>query len=186
MKTFDEWSYTKVGLIVGVPPILLPLLFPRISGEHNIPWNERFTTKANAFIFVMSWVGNYFWTHYFYKVLGTDYTFPAHRFNDVPIACYLLTHSYFHFYHGFSSIALRALWRKIAGMGWVAQYAVVTLCVLMMSYFTAVLEVVSIASFPYYTYPDVYKVRTCATLSLLMKRTGIQCLAVSLAIIQSC
>ena len=28
-------------------------------------------------IFIFSYVGNYFWTHYFYKVLHAYYTFPV-------------------------------------------------------------------------------------------------------------
>ena len=35
------------------------------------------------------------YTHYFYRVLKADYTFPAHRLNDVPICLYLMTHAYF-------------------------------------------------------------------------------------------
>jgi len=35
------------------------------------------------------------YTHYFYRVLKADYTFPAHRLNDVPICLYFMTHAYF-------------------------------------------------------------------------------------------
>ena len=35
------------------------------------------------------------YTHYFYRVLKADYTFPAHRLNDVPLCLYFMTHAYF-------------------------------------------------------------------------------------------
>ena len=35
------------------------------------------------------------YTHYFYRVLKADYTFPAHRLNDVPVSLYFMTHAYF-------------------------------------------------------------------------------------------
>jgi cycloeucalenol cycloisomerase len=33
--------------------------------------------QANLWIAIFSYVGNYFWTHYFYKVLHAYYTFPV-------------------------------------------------------------------------------------------------------------
>jgi hypothetical protein len=35
------------------------------------------------------------YTHYFYRVLKADYTFEAHRLNDVPLCLYFMTHAYF-------------------------------------------------------------------------------------------
>lgn len=34
-------------------------------------------------IVIFSYVGNYFWTHYFFTVLGASYTFPSWRMNNV-------------------------------------------------------------------------------------------------------
>jgi hypothetical protein len=31
---------------------------------------RRYWVKCNLWIFIFGWVGNYFWTHYFYVVLG--------------------------------------------------------------------------------------------------------------------
>ena len=31
--------------------------------------------------------GNYFWTHYFYRLLGAAYTFPAHQLNQARPCC---------------------------------------------------------------------------------------------------
>ena len=46
----------------------------------TVPWT---CVQANVWIAIFSFIGNYFWTHYFYKILGATYTFPAHRLNDV-------------------------------------------------------------------------------------------------------
>lgn len=156
-EDFNEWSYMKVGFVVGLPPILLPLFFPKLSGEENTPWFERFTTKANCFIFLASWIGNYFWTHYFYKVLGTGYTFPGLCLNEVPFALYLITHSYFLLYHCVASICIRAFWRKVSPYSKKIRWALCVGLYIFMGYVTAVVEVATIASFPYYTYPDSYR-----------------------------
>lgn len=42
--------------------------------------------RANAWIAVFSFVGNYLWTHYFYRLLGAEYTFRSWRLNDVTTA----------------------------------------------------------------------------------------------------
>ena len=73
--------YMVTGLVIALPPIILPFLFP--GPDAAIPWHQRYTTKANVWIFILSWMANYFWTHYFYHVLGTSYTFEAWRLNDV-------------------------------------------------------------------------------------------------------
>lgn len=47
------------------------------------PWYQRYWVKSQVWIAVFSYVGNYFWTHYFFKVLGAAYTMKAHRLNNV-------------------------------------------------------------------------------------------------------
>ena len=39
--------------------------------------------RANIWIAIFSFIGNYFWTHYFYTLLGASYTFKAHELNGV-------------------------------------------------------------------------------------------------------
>lgn len=43
---------------------------------------------------IFGFVGNYFWTHYFFQLLGAAYTLPSHRLNGVrcrgyPGTCYV-------------------------------------------------------------------------------------------------
>ena len=50
----------------------------------------RTVCQANVWIAVFGYVGNYFWTHYFFKVLGASYTMKSHRLNNVGYAGALL------------------------------------------------------------------------------------------------
>jgi cycloeucalenol cycloisomerase len=153
-ERFTATSYTIVGLLIGVPPFLLPFFFT--GDEGRVPWWNRYTTKANVWIAIFSFIGNYFWTHYFYQILSVKYTFPAHRFNDVPITCYLLTHSYFLLYHTMSSLLLRRVWHFFHNKMTFVSFLCVALLIGIMSYATAFTEVFTIQNFPYYSYPDRY------------------------------
>lgn len=84
-QDFTPTHYMVTGLVIALPPMILPLLFP--GSDASIPWAQRYTTKANVWIFILSWMANYFWTHYFYQVLGATYTFAAWRLNDVSGQC---------------------------------------------------------------------------------------------------
>ena len=71
----------SLGLIAALPCVLLPpLLQP--AAERDKPLAQRYWVKANVWIAVFSFIGNYFWTHYFYRLLGASYTFPAHQLNQ--------------------------------------------------------------------------------------------------------
>lgn len=39
--------------------------------------------QANVWIAIFGFIGNYFWTHYFFNLLGAAYTLPSHRLNGV-------------------------------------------------------------------------------------------------------
>eukprot|EP00747_Dinoflagellata_sp_TGD_P085894 gnl/TRDRNA2_/TRDRNA2_163056_c0_seq3.p1 gnl/TRDRNA2_/TRDRNA2_163056_c0~~gnl/TRDRNA2_/TRDRNA2_163056_c0_seq3.p1 ORF type:complete len:1033 (-),score=167.79 gnl/TRDRNA2_/TRDRNA2_163056_c0_seq3:140-3238(-) len=154
-EKFDEWTYMTVGMVIGVPCVVLPLLFPALCDDVSLPWHRRYTTKCAAWIWIMSWVGNYFWTHYFYNLLGASYTFPAHRLNNVPFCLFLITHSYFVSYHTFSNFALRRLRRATDSR---VLFGIV---VALMSYAVAYMETWTIEEFPYYQHEDkaaMYKV----------------------------
>ncbi|GJP48372.1 hypothetical protein CLOM_g7667 [Closterium sp. NIES-68] len=107
-KRFTEREYLLVGLAAALPCVLVPpaILCPADKAR---PWHEQHWVKANVWIAIFSFVGNYFWTHYFYTLLGASYTFPSWRLNDVPFALYLLTHAYFCFYHVISNVTIRRL-----------------------------------------------------------------------------
>jgi len=146
-ETFTPNHYLAVGLLLVLVPTLTPIALPDLFLAAHLPLHRRYTTKANCYVFILAWIANYLWTHYFYQVLHATYTFHAHRLNDVPFALYLITHSYFHLYHVLSSILLRLTLRRLGVAG-----AVVA--ILVFAYVTAFMETFTIQHFPYYDIPD--------------------------------
>jgi len=151
-EKFTSTSYLIVGIIIGIPPIVYPLLFP--GPESHIDWRERYTTKANAFIFIFAWIGNYFWTHYFYRILGATYTFPSWRLNEVPFCLYLISHSYFLLYHTLANLLQRRFWNAVGNQMTLTLAGMAGGLVFAMAYTTALMEVWTIENFPYYSYPN--------------------------------
>ncbi|GAY51048.1 hypothetical protein CUMW_131290 [Citrus unshiu] len=158
-ETFTELEYLLLGLVSAVPSFLIPLLF---------------VGKANLWIIIFSYVGNYFWTHYFFTVLGASYTFPSWKMNNVPHTTFLLTHVCFLFYHVASNLTLRRIRHSVADLPDKIQLAVEAGWILVLSYFIAYLETLAISNmesqeidpksylkFPYYEFVDrasMYKV----------------------------
>lgn len=75
-----------IGLGASLPCVLLPWLLEH-KADKSRPWSQKYWVKANVWIAIFSFIGNYFWTHYFYTVLGAEYTFPCWRLNEVKQAC---------------------------------------------------------------------------------------------------
>ncbi|CAN6358432.1 unnamed protein product [Urochloa humidicola] len=145
-ERFTELEYLILGLVSTVPAFLIPLFL---------------VGKANIWIIIFSYVGNYFWTHYFFTVLGASYTFPSWRMNNVPHTTFLLTHACFLFYHMASNMTLRRLRHSTAHLPQSIRWLFETAWILTLSYFIAYLETLAIANFPYYEFVDrdiMYKV----------------------------
>ncbi|KAJ7547313.1 hypothetical protein O6H91_08G079800 [Diphasiastrum complanatum] len=147
---FGKLEYFVLGLIVALPCFLLPLII--VSKEDKSkPWYSRYWAKANVWIGIFGFVGNYFWTHYFYTVLGATYTFPSWRLNNVPLTTYFLTHAYFLFYHMISNMTLRRLRHAIHNIpSRVLRLFIQSAWIFILSYLTAFMEALTIANFPYY------------------------------------
>lgn len=152
-EVLDKTGYMAVGLFAAVPCILLPLALQPKS-ERSKPWHRRYWVKANVWIAIFSFIGNYFWTHYFYHLLGASYTFPSWRLNDVPIALYFMTHAYFCFYHSLSNVCIRRARHAVAQLGPWATRGITGVVVFSLAYATAYGETLTIAHFPYYTFKD--------------------------------
>lgn len=138
-----------LGVALAAPCLLVPHASPIDPTEAGLEWYRRVHVRRNAFCAVLVYVGSYFFTHYFYSLLGVRYSVPVDgwELNGVPICMYLLAHPYFVSYHVLASIALR---RARASYGPMGELAAVPA----LSYFTAVLETWSIEAFPHYNYPD--------------------------------
>ena len=70
--------------------------------------------KANVWVAIFGFIGNYWYTHYFYNVLEASYTMPSWDINGVPIPMFFATHFYFCFYHVLSNMAIRKAWSSLA------------------------------------------------------------------------
>ncbi|XP_009416008.3 cycloeucalenol cycloisomerase-like [Musa acuminata AAA Group] len=159
-ERFTELEYLIIGLVSSVPAFLIPLLIMGKADSCKC-WRDRYWVKANLWIIIFSYVGNYFWTHYFFTVLGASYTFPSWRMNNVPHTTFFLTHSCFLFYHMTSNITLRRLRHVIADFPQSIRLASEAAWILALSYFIAYLETLAISNFPYYEFVNresMYKV----------------------------
>ncbi|CAM8924626.1 unnamed protein product [Rhodiola kirilowii] len=159
-ESFKELEYLLLALISAVPAFLIPMLFSG-KADASIPWKDRYWVKASLWIIIFSYVGNYFWTHYFFTVLGASYTFPSWKMNNVPHTTFLLTHVCFLFYHVTSNMTLRRLRHAVAGLPQKVQWIAEAAWILALSYFIAFLETIAISNFPYYEFVDrdaMYKV----------------------------
>uniref|UniRef100_A0A453PUP9 Cycloeucalenol cycloisomerase n=1 Tax=Aegilops tauschii subsp. strangulata TaxID=200361 RepID=A0A453PUP9_AEGTS len=159
-RSFTELEYLVLGLVSTVPAFVIPLLF--VGKADSIrSLKDRYWVKANVWIIIFSYVGNYFWTHYFFTVLGASYTFPSWRMNNVPHTTFLLTHACFLFYHMASNMTLRRLRHSTAHLPQSIRWLFEAAWILALSYFIAYLETLAIANFPYYEFVDrdiMYKV----------------------------
>ena len=155
-EDFDKWSYMKVCVGLSLPYLLQPIVLPSAgspgSPDEGRPLLERYSFKANLWLAVYSFIGNYWYTHYFYSVLRAKYTMPAHRLNNVPLALYFATHFYFSTYHVFSNLMLRKVVTSFEpGMSRKILYIAV---VGTFSYFTAFMETLTISAYPDYSFEN--------------------------------
>ena len=74
--------------------------------QKALPITQQYWFKYNVWVLIISYVGNYFWTHYFYNLLHATYSMPSWFLNKVPIAMFLMTHGYFCFYFVFSTVCV--------------------------------------------------------------------------------
>ena len=148
-EAFKPNDYLTFSLIFAAPSLLLPPLFVD-SSERCTPYHKRFSTKANVFIAIISYLGNHFFTHYFYNVLGMHYTGPLAQgvgidINGVPLAMYFMTHTYFLTYHVLVTKILRFLVNRVPNN---KQIIVVSLAVIVLSVVTACIETVVSPTIP--------------------------------------
>jgi len=104
---------------------------------------------------MFAFVGNYFYTHYFYQILGAAYSFPVTiELNKVPVFLYLITHAYFMTYFTFSTIVIRYLRTRKFYLNTTIVGKLISniLLIFLMSVFTAFMETFTIQTVPYYTH----------------------------------
>ncbi|KAL7542389.1 hypothetical protein ACHAXR_012030 [Thalassiosira sp. AJA248-18] len=161
---FTAWGYAGVCGGLALPLMLQPMIYPQastptvngkviVNPDTQRPFHQRYSTKATLYLITYSFIGNYWYTHYFYSVLKAKYTMPAHRLNDVPIAMFLATHFYFCTYHVCVSNGILRYVDRSYDKGW-RKSLLFVFTILFLSYFTAFMETLTISSFPYYSFED--------------------------------
>eukprot|EP01095_Lingulamoeba_sp_RSL-Kostka_P004832 TRINITY_DN16058_c0_g1_i2.p1 TRINITY_DN16058_c0_g1~~TRINITY_DN16058_c0_g1_i2.p1 ORF type:complete len:280 (+),score=38.39 TRINITY_DN16058_c0_g1_i2:33-842(+) len=159
-KDFNDLEYLLLGCFIAFPYFLIPLFFP-FKIDKSIPIYNRYWFKANVWIAIFGFIGNYFWTHYFYKVLGSSYSFPVTiMLNEVPFFLYLITHGYFCFYFTFSTIVLRKFWSTLRIQNMILNFALSAIFIFFLSVFTAFMETFTISNVPYYSHDDKFMMYT--------------------------
>jgi len=117
-RKLGDAGLLALSLLVALPLFVFPLLLRR--GKDSVPWLRSYWFKANLYIALFSFVGNYFGSEYFFDVLGMTYRFPRIRLNldstllgsgrqEVPLAMYFFTHAYFMTYHTSAAVVLRRI-----------------------------------------------------------------------------
>lgn len=149
----DRFTYLYISIALCLPGLLIPLVWP-CAADRGRPFAQRFWVKAAAWIAIFSFYGNYFWTHYFYHLLGARYLFDAHRVNDVPIVCFLCTFFYFTFYFALTNLVLRLVATCTSRLPRMLGALVWAVAVAGLAYGTAIFEALSIEHFPLYAYTD--------------------------------
>jgi len=157
-QLYEQWSafeYNLYLLILALPCLLQPIFVPSAlcnSPDAKRSLKDRYALKANVWLAVYSFIGNYWYTHYFYSVLKASYSMPSTRLNNVPIAMFFATHFYFSSYHVFSNACLRKIKTSFAPN--LKRRILFISTVFVLSYFTAFMETLTISSFPYYSFEE--------------------------------
>ena len=159
---FTSSDYLSLSVCLMVPCWLLPV-FLATEEEKVVPFFERYSIKANIWIAIVSYLGNHFFTHYFYTILGVRYTGPLAegvQINSVPLSMYFMTHVYFLSYHTLATSLLRIVWDVLSPLPHILKVVTCVVFVVSLSIFTAFAETWTIGHFPYYTYPDFHTMLT--------------------------
>jgi cycloeucalenol cycloisomerase len=113
----NAWLLLQCTL-TALPVLLVPAIVHKKYSDQ--PWYNSYWLKANVYLFVFGFFGNYFGSEYFFDVLGMVYHYPNATTTldssllgtgkqTVPLIMYCLTHVYFMTYHATANIVLRRL-----------------------------------------------------------------------------
>lgn len=150
----ESWGDTALlchGALTALPVIVIPALIARRFT--NLPWHQSYWVKANLYLFIFGFFGNYFGSEYFFDILGMVYVYPhvsteldsalvGSGEQTVPAIMYAYTHVYFMTYHATATIALRVL----RNSGLPAMAVLFPVFVFLIGYFWAWMETKAMAN----------------------------------------
>lgn len=146
LKQAGEIGSLIRAVFIVLPLIIVPLLI-RNESALGRRWYQTYWFKANLYIFIFSFFGNYFGSEYFFDVLGMVYNYPGTHWNfdsalvgsgqqHVPVVMYFLTQAYFITYHTTAVLVLRRIkTSRIPGIRWLFP-----VFIFVISYFWAWME----------------------------------------------
>jgi len=102
-------SLLGFSVALMLPCLIQSALFP-LPAERRLAWHERYSVKAHLWMAIMSFVSNYWCSHYYSAALVTSSRdIPRYHLNGVPIFLYLCTHIYLLTIHCATNIVLRTI-----------------------------------------------------------------------------
>jgi cycloeucalenol cycloisomerase len=132
-RSWGDVGFMLLGLGVAAPLVLVPYLTPNAAEARKPAWDTTWF-RFNVWIAIFVFVGSYFFTHYFFDVVGMRYAFPtgwnleAELVGDsertVPLFLYPLTQAYFMTYHVGATVLYRWLGTRFA-LGRAGKIAVI-------------------------------------------------------------
>ncbi len=119
VHSFNDSQLLLHGLLVAAPIFLLPMVLRRGVNPAG-HWYNSYWFKANLYLGLFGFFGNYVGSEYFFDVLGMVYNMPqvttvldaklvGKGDQTVPLIMYLYTHAYFVTYHTTAVIVLRRI-----------------------------------------------------------------------------
>ncbi len=137
-ESLGDVGYVVQACLVALPFVIVPAVLRRAEPAGR-DWWRTYWWKANVYMAVFGFFGNYFGTEYFFDVLGMVYDYPRIGWNfdatlvgsgeqKVPIIMYLLTHAYFMTYHTSAVVVLRRIRTSglpgVSALFWVMVFVV--------------------------------------------------------------
>ena len=125
-----RWGDLALNLAVwglAAPLLVVPALMGAGSAQGR-RWHQRYWLKFNLWIAILSGVGTYFGSEYFFDVLGMVYDYPQLGWNfdsvlvgsgeqTVPLIMYPSAHFYFVTYHSCAVVLMRRVRTSALGAG---------------------------------------------------------------------
>ena len=128
-KTASDSVLLLHGCLVAFPLFIVPMILRRGKNPSNARsqsplskshWSQSYWCKANLYMGVFGFFGNYVGSEYFFDVLGMVYHYPnatttldsalvGEGEQKVPLIMYLYTHAYFMTYHTTAIVVLRRI-----------------------------------------------------------------------------
>ncbi len=134
---FGDLGNLGLMLAIFAPVWLVPALLHQgqVGARH---WYESYWFKFNLWIFIYAWVGSYFFSEYFFDVMGMVYNYPhLHWTFDstllgsgkqvVPLIMYLNAHYFFLTYHSTAVVVMRRVRTSPLNVHWLVPVTTVAI-----------------------------------------------------------